>query len=81
MIKNIQFKKTHRVAGIKFIAVAELSQTGMDQLLKKIYELYADYVLKNPFYGNDMPIRCALFDSNLQAVLEQMEATGVVSNV
>lgn len=53
----------------------------MDQLLKKIYELYADFVLKNPFYGNDMPIRCALFDTNLQTVLEQMESTGIVSNI
>lgn len=41
----------------------------MDALLKLIYELYTDYVLKNPFYEMEMPIRCELFDLNLfQAV-------------
>jgi len=34
-------------------------------LLQSIYELYADYVLKNPFYEMDMPIRCELFNINL----------------
>ena len=29
----------------------------MDQLLDKIYELYADFALKNPFYSLEMPIR------------------------
>ena len=31
----------------------------------RIYELYSDYVLKNPFYENDMPINCARFDERL----------------
>lgn len=30
-----------------------------------MYDLYADYVLKNPFYEVEMPIRCELFDQNL----------------
>lgn len=60
--------------------VAEPTQTGMDVLLKKIYELYSDYALKNPFYSLEMPIRCELFDSNLQTLLEQVEKTGI-SNV
>jgi hypothetical protein len=38
------------VPGVKFMIVAEPNQTGMDILLKKIYELYADYALKKPFY-------------------------------
>lgn len=62
------------------MVVAETTQLGVDQLLKKIYELYADYVLKNPFYSLEMPIRCELFDTNLQSLLEQMEKGGV-SNV
>lgn len=67
------------VAGVKFIVVAEPIQSGMDQLLKKIYELYADFVLKNPFYSLEMPIRCELFDANLQSLLEQMEKTGIAN--
>lgn len=31
----------------------------------RIYDLYCDYVLKNPFYEVEMPIRCEMFDSNL----------------
>lgn len=39
------------MTGIKFMVVAEPNLNGLDILLKKIYELYADYVLKNPFYS------------------------------
>lgn len=65
--------------GVKFMVVSETTQTGVDVLLKRIYELYADYVLKNPFYSLEMPIRCELFDTNLQALLEQMEKGGVTN--
>lgn len=44
-------------SGVKFIAVADSKQLKMEELLKRIYELYSDYVLKNPFYSLDMPIR------------------------
>lgn len=65
--------------GVKFMVVAETTQAGVDVLLKRIYELYSDYVLKNPFYSLEMPIRCELFDTNLQALLEQMEKGGVTN--
>lgn len=61
------------------MVVAETTQVGVDILLKRIYELYSDYVLKNPFYSLEMPIRCELFDTNLQALLEQMEKGGVTT--
>ncbi len=53
--------------------VADPKQPNVEILLKRIYELYADFALKNPFYSLEMPIRCELFDTNLQAVLEQVE--------
>ena len=28
-----------------------------EELLNEMYKLYSDYVLKNPFYSVDMPIR------------------------
>ena len=31
----------------------------------RVYDLYCDYVLKNPFYEPEMPIRCDLFDQKL----------------
>ena len=49
------------IAGVKFIVVADNKQQKIDELLKRIYELYADYVLKNPFYSLDMPIRLVIY--------------------
>lgn len=68
------------LTGVKFMIVAEPSQPGMEILLKKVYELYADYALKNPFYSLEMPIRCELFETHLQSLLEAVEKSGI-SNV
>jgi hypothetical protein len=43
--------------------------TGLELLLRAIYALYADYVLKNPFYELDMPIKCDKFDERLDRLL------------
>lgn len=67
------------LTGVKFMVVADNLQVGIDLLLRKIYELYSDFVLKNPFYSLEMPIRCELFDRNLKEVLDQVEKTGVVN--
>lgn len=51
-----------------------LQETGaqnMETLLKVIYDLYTDFVLKNPFYEIEMPIRCELFDLNLSQVIQK----------
>jgi hypothetical protein len=63
------------LTGTKFFVVSEPGTQHMDGLLKHIYELYTDYVLKNPFYEMEMPIRCELFDINLaHAVLKDRVA-------
>ena len=31
----------------------------------RIYELYADYVMKNPFYQMEMPVRCEGWERRL----------------
>ena len=57
------------LSGTKFFVVCEPGTPHMESLLRYVYELYTDYVLKNPFYEIEMPIRCELFDINLtQAV-------------
>jgi len=66
------------LTGIKFIIVADHKQAGIDQLLDKLYELYADYALKNPFYSLEMPIRAELFEQNLQVAIDQIEKTGFI---
>jgi hypothetical protein len=35
-----------------------------------VYQLYTDYVLKNPFYVIDMPVRCKLFDQHLARLVQ-----------
>lgn len=67
------------LTGVKFMVVADNLQMGIDILLRKIYELYSDFVLKNPFYSLEMPIRCELFDKNLQMLLDTFEKTGIVN--
>ena len=41
------------------------ASNAMGGILKEVYILYADYVLKNPFYELEMPIRCELFDQKV----------------
>jgi hypothetical protein len=66
------------VTGVKFLVVSDPKQQGIDQLLDKIYELYSDFALKNPFYSLEMPIRADLFDQNLQVAIDQIERTGFI---
>lgn len=67
------------LTGVKFMVVAEVQQSGVELLLKKIYELYSDYALKNPFYSLEQPLRCELFDQNLQILLDNFEKNGITS--
>lgn len=63
-------------AGVKFIVVSAVALTGSEAVLRRIYELYADYALKNPFYSLEMPIRCELFDTSLHTLLELVDKNG-----
>jgi len=65
--------------GVKFILISDPKLPGMDAVLRKIYELYADYVLKNPFYSLEMPIRCELFTENLKILLDNVEKNGIAN--
>lgn len=49
---------------------AEPNQPNIDVVVKRVYELYADYVMKNPFYQIEMPIRCEAFERNLVAYIK-----------
>lgn len=67
------------LTGVKIITVCDRNQVGIELFLKRVYEIYADYALKNPFYSLEMPIRCELFDTNLKSLLEQVEKSGIAS--
>ncbi|KAG5355669.1 Trafficking protein particle complex subunit 4 [Yarrowia sp. B02] len=60
------------VTGIKFLLITDLRQQFVDSVLKRVYQLFADYVMKSPFYQLDMPIRCSLFDLHLNKYLESV---------
>ncbi|XP_059145171.1 trafficking protein particle complex subunit 4-like [Physella acuta] len=65
------------MTGVKFVIISDPKQAHVDIILKKLYEIYSDFALKNPFYSLDMPIRAELFDSSLQAVMEQADKPGL----
>ncbi|KAJ6218085.1 hypothetical protein RDWZM_009242 [Blomia tropicalis] len=69
---NFRLNCFQPMTGVKFLLISDLNEPkqNKDMLLKKIYELYSDYALKNPFYQLDMPIRCELFDINISQLLE-----------
>ncbi|KAI9187854.1 hypothetical protein H9P43_002245 [Blastocladiella emersonii ATCC 22665] len=51
--------------GIKFLVVTSPGHANIAGLVRQVYDLYADYVMKNPFYTPEMPVRCEQFDANL----------------
>ncbi|KAK5582786.1 hypothetical protein RB653_004372 [Dictyostelium firmibasis] len=64
---KLQCFQTH--TGIKFYVIADPNHQQLEELLHGVYELYTDYVLKNPFYEIEMQIRCDLFDYKLLRLL------------
>mmetsp|Transcript_8438 Transcript_8438/g.15994 ORF Transcript_8438/g.15994 Transcript_8438/m.15994 type:complete len:141 (+) Transcript_8438:160-582(+) len=58
--------------GTKFFITCAPRTLGVEFLLHNIYELYSDYVLKNPFYEMEMPIRCTAFDHQLLGAVRHM---------
>lgn len=65
---NFRLDCFQTLTGVKFIIISNQPQSANIQaLLRKIYEIYSDYALKNPFYSLDMPIRCEKFEQIIQS--------------
>jgi len=58
------------VTGMKFLLFTEPQQPNVDAIVRRVYELYADYVMKNPFYTVEMPIRVEKFDRALDGFIK-----------
>ncbi|XP_065831745.1 trafficking protein particle complex subunit 4-like isoform X2 [Oscarella lobularis] len=71
--ENFKLHCFQTLTGLKFMLLTDPRQTSSETLLRKFYEIYSDYALKNPFYSLDMPIRCELFDEHLKKAVEQTE--------
>eukprot|EP01125_Pyxidicula_operculata_P011894 TRINITY_DN3892_c0_g1_i1.p1 TRINITY_DN3892_c0_g1~~TRINITY_DN3892_c0_g1_i1.p1 ORF type:complete len:102 (-),score=0.06 TRINITY_DN3892_c0_g1_i1:150-455(-) len=66
------------VTGTKFIVTAAPGQDEklLDNFLSQLYQLYADYVLKNPFYDLEQPIHnCYKFQVNLEMLVTELFTT------
>eukprot|EP00930_Biecheleria_cincta_P055369 TRINITY_DN41696_c0_g1_i1.p1 TRINITY_DN41696_c0_g1~~TRINITY_DN41696_c0_g1_i1.p1 ORF type:complete len:153 (-),score=26.66 TRINITY_DN41696_c0_g1_i1:70-528(-) len=59
----------HTPTGMKLMAVTLPPYVDCDSFLRQVYGLYSDFALKNPFYELDMPIRCALFDKEVDRLI------------
>ena len=71
VLESSQFRLTcfHTFTGTKFLLFTEPNQPNVDVIIRKVYELYADYVMKNPFYQLEMPIRCEAFERHLMSYI------------
>jgi hypothetical protein len=56
-------------AGTKFVLLTSLAEISADTVLQKVYEAYADAVMKNPFHTPEMPIRSEGFDLKITALI------------
>ncbi|CAI5758938.1 unnamed protein product [Candida verbasci] len=59
------------VSGLKFIIITSPNDNfenfeTSNEIFRKLYILYSDYVMKDPFYSLDMPIKSILFDKNVK---------------
>lgn len=68
------------ITGVKFLTLTDTRQVNSDAFLKRSYELYSDFALKNPFYSLDQPIWCPLFQQSIQQTIDTLEKTGSVSS-
>ncbi|WPH00127.1 Transport protein particle subunit trs23 [Acrodontium crateriforme] len=55
--------------GVKFLLFTSPEQPNTDTVVRRCYEIYGDYVIKNPFYSMEMPIRVEKFDRALGGYL------------
>jgi len=56
-------------SGTKFVLLTSLVEPTADVMLQKVYEIYAEAVMKNPFHTPEMPIRTEGFDTKITALL------------
>lgn len=67
-------------SGTKFLLVVDPSSSYIPAVLQRIYELYSDYVLKNPFYEVEQVIKCELFDEQLEQLARRYPAAQIPSS-
>lgn len=73
------FADTHCVyilsSGTKFLLLTSPQQSNVDPYMKKIYDIYSDFVMKNPFHTPEMPIRSDQFDQSLVKFIQTINGS------
>ncbi|KAG8830930.1 hypothetical protein FRC17_004039, partial [Serendipita sp. 399] len=54
----------------KFVLLTSPTDTTADTALQRVYEAYADFVMKNPFQTPEMPIRAEKFDVKVAEIIK-----------
>jgi hypothetical protein len=62
------------LTGIKFLLFVLPGTKYADQVLQGVYRLYANYVMKDPYYQMDMRIKSDLFKTKLTQAMTSFEA-------
>lgn len=62
------------LTGTKFLLFTETTQVNVDVAMRRVYELYCDYVMKNPFYQLEMPVRCEAFERRLGSYIREINS-------
>ncbi|KAG0701521.1 transport protein particle complex subunit [Suillus ampliporus] len=71
VIEGETFKMTILLTatGTKFVLLTSLAETTADSVLQRVYEAYADAVMKNPFHTPEMPVRSEGFDMRISSLI------------
>ncbi|KAI0197775.1 Sybindin-like protein [Astrocystis sublimbata] len=70
--ENFRLQCFNTLTGTKFLLFTDTLQANVDVAMRKIYDLYADFVTKNPFYQLEMPVRCDTFDRKLNSYIREV---------
>lgn len=70
--ENFRLQCFNTMTGTKFLVFTDTTQANVDVTTRRIYELYSDYVMKNPFYQLEMPVRCEMFDRKLNSYIREI---------
>lgn len=70
--ENFRLQCFNTMTGTKFLLFTDTTQTNVDLTIRRIYDMYTDYVMKNPFYQLEMPVRCDLFDRKVHSYIREI---------
>ncbi|KAK1757706.1 Sybindin-like protein [Echria macrotheca] len=70
--ENFRLQCFTTLTGTKFLLFTDTTQANISVIMGRVYEMYSDYVMKNPFYQLEMPIRCDMFDRKLSSHIREI---------